>query len=89
VKEKRTVGFSIFWVFPSDRIPKATKDANVHFFIHSLPQAVIPVNYTSEFREIFEATMYTQRFNHLQMDAHTHLWKLLFIHCVLKAMYQL
>jgi len=34
VKEKPTAGFSFFGVFPSDRIQKATKDANVHFFIH-------------------------------------------------------
>jgi hypothetical protein len=34
VKEKPTVG-SPFWggAFPSDRIPKATKDINIHFII--------------------------------------------------------
>ena len=33
--EKPTVGSPFFRAFPSDRIPKATKDGNVHFFIHS------------------------------------------------------
>jgi len=35
VMEKPTVGSPFFRAFPSDRIPKATKDGNVHFFIHS------------------------------------------------------
>jgi hypothetical protein len=35
VKEKPTVGYPLFGAFPSDRIPKATKDVSVHFFIHS------------------------------------------------------
>jgi hypothetical protein len=35
VKEKPTVGSPFFGAFPSDRIPRAKKDANVHFFIHS------------------------------------------------------
>ena len=35
MKEKPNVG-SIFWGdFPSDRIPKGTKDVELHFFIHS------------------------------------------------------
>ena len=52
--------FPIFRGFPSDRIPKATKDVNVHFFINRSNSCKlyqrIPVNYTSEFRELFEAT---------------------------------
>lgn len=32
---KPTVGFEFFELFPSDRNHKATKDCNVHFFIHS------------------------------------------------------
>jgi hypothetical protein len=35
VVEKPTVGSPFFRAFPSDRIPKATKDGSVHFFIHS------------------------------------------------------
>jgi len=35
VKEKLTVGSPFFGAFPSDRILKAIKDVNVHFFIHS------------------------------------------------------
>ena len=33
--EKPTVGSPFFRAFPSDLITKATKDGNVHFFIHS------------------------------------------------------
>jgi len=38
-----------FWgAFPSDRIPKTTKDAIVHLFIHSFPLAtnlkIVPAN---------------------------------------------
>jgi hypothetical protein len=50
--------FSIFWAFPSDCIPQSTNDVNVHFFIHIVPHAANPVNYSSEFQELFEATMY-------------------------------
>jgi hypothetical protein len=32
---KRTIGSSFFGGFISNCIPKATKDVNVHFFIHS------------------------------------------------------
>jgi hypothetical protein len=35
VKEKPTVGYVFFGTFPSDRTPKATKNGNAHFFIHS------------------------------------------------------
>jgi hypothetical protein len=35
VKEKPTVGSPFFGAFPSDLIPKATKDVNVYFFIYS------------------------------------------------------
>jgi hypothetical protein len=34
VKEKPTVGSPFFEAFPSDRMPKAMKVVNVHFFIH-------------------------------------------------------
>ena len=35
VKEKPTLGSPFFAAFPSDRIPKATKDVNVHLLVHS------------------------------------------------------
>jgi hypothetical protein len=67
VKDKPTVDSPFFRVFPFHHIPKAMKDINVHFFIHSftlmheliwtLPwTSKIPVNYTSEFQEHFEVT---------------------------------
>jgi len=34
VKEKPKCGFQIFGAFPSNCIPKARKNVNVHFFIH-------------------------------------------------------
>jgi hypothetical protein len=37
--------------FPSDYIPKVTKDVD-------LPRVLIPVSYTSEFRELFESITY-------------------------------
>jgi len=54
VKERPNIGTLFFGTFQSDRIPKTTKDVTVHFFIHSR----ISVNYTSEFREMFEAITY-------------------------------
>ena len=35
MKEKPNVCSPFFGAFPSDSIPKATKEGNVHFFIHS------------------------------------------------------
>ena len=58
MKEKPCVGSTFFSEFPSDCIPKVTKDVNVYFFSHSVPHATTPVNYTSEFQELFEATAY-------------------------------
>jgi len=43
--------FPIFGAFPSDRVPNATKDVSEHFL-------AIPLSYTSEFQEMFEATVY-------------------------------
>jgi hypothetical protein len=56
MKKKSSVGFTFFGAFPSDRISKATKDVNEHLFIHSsnycTPYQPIPVNCTSELREL-------------------------------------
>jgi len=46
--------FSIFRMFPFCRIPRASKDIKVHLLL----TVAIPVNYTGEFREIFELTAY-------------------------------
>jgi hypothetical protein len=35
VEKKPTAGSPLFGTFPSDRIPKATKDGKVHFFRQS------------------------------------------------------
>jgi hypothetical protein len=35
VKEKATFGSPFYGAFPSDLIPKATKDVNIYFFIYS------------------------------------------------------
>jgi hypothetical protein len=35
MKEKPNVDSPFFGAFPSDRIPKAIKDVNVHLFIHT------------------------------------------------------
>jgi hypothetical protein len=52
VKEKPTVGYTLFWALPSDRTPKLMNDVNVHFLCKA-----IPVNYTSELVERFEETI--------------------------------
>ena len=70
MKEKPTVGSTFFGAFHSDRNPEATKDVNVHFFIHSTNSCKlyqgIHVNCTSEFGELFEATMYFEDLCHTQ-----------------------
>jgi hypothetical protein len=84
MKEEPNLDSPIFWKFPANPIPKTTKDVSVHFFIHSnncckLYQR-IPVNYTCEFREVFEATTYfyiadsssTTKTTHTHTRAHTH-----------------
>jgi hypothetical protein len=60
VREKPTVGSSFLGEFPSDRITKATKDVNVHNFIHNSNSCK---SYASEYWELAEATEYQQ---HLQ-----------------------
>ena len=36
MKDKLTVGSLLFGAFPNDRVPKATRDVNVHFFIQNI-----------------------------------------------------
>ena len=64
MKEKSAVGSPFFGAFPSDCIPKATKDVNAYFFIHSMNSCqicqIIYVNCTSEFPKRFEAITYLQ-----------------------------
>jgi hypothetical protein len=63
MREKPSDGSSL--AFPSNRIPKATKNINAHFFIHSFTLRseliIIPTNSCklySEFRKLFGATTY-------------------------------
>ena len=60
MKEKPTVGSPFLGAFPSENIPKATKDANVHFFIHGYLQEW-PHNYTSDSWEGFEASTFYEQ----------------------------
>ena len=50
MKEKSAVGSPFSRTFPSDRTTKGTKDVNIHFFT----PVKIPVNSTSEFRELLK-----------------------------------
>ena len=54
MKEKPNVHSPFFRVFPSDRIPKVI---NMSMYISFFTVAII-VNYTSEFWELSEDTMY-------------------------------
>ena len=60
MKVKPNLDSQFFGAFHSGRVPKATKDVNVHFFIHNSNFCKlylrIPVNYTSEFWELLGAT---------------------------------
>jgi hypothetical protein len=48
--------FSVFLgAFPSDLIPKEANDVRVLFFLLAV---AISINFTNEFRELFEATTY-------------------------------
>ena len=64
VKEKPTVGSPVFATFPSARIPKAMKDVNVQFSVHSSNSCTLyqryPVYYTNEFRELSEAPTHVE-----------------------------
>jgi len=57
------VGFPFLEAFTSDRVPMESKDVYVcvciYIYIYiSLVTGKIPINYTSEFWELFEATTY-------------------------------
>jgi hypothetical protein len=54
VKEKPTDGSQFFEAFPSDRIPKVTIHVGANLRDRNFPDATIPVNYTSEFRELLK-----------------------------------
>jgi hypothetical protein len=62
VKEKPVFDSLFFEAFPSDHISKATKNFSMHFFIHSSNNiklySRIPIIYTKEFLELFEASAY-------------------------------
>ena len=58
MKEKPTVGPPFFWAFPSDRIPKRTKNVNVHFFINNSNSCKL----YHEFWKHFEPTAYVTLF---------------------------
>jgi hypothetical protein len=54
--EKPTLRSPLFWTFPIDSIPKATKDDNVHLFIH---------NFTFRNELIMENVLAVQKFSKL------------------------
>jgi hypothetical protein len=54
VKEKPTDGSQFFEAFPSDPIPKLTMHIGANLWDRNFPHATIPVNYTSEFRELLK-----------------------------------
>jgi hypothetical protein len=58
VKVKPTVGSPFLEAFPNDRIPKVTIQRMRHKFSSCKLYQRIPVNYTSEVREGFEAATY-------------------------------
>ena len=72
MKEKSTVGSPFFAVFPSARIPKATKDVSIHSFIHVSNFQ----NYNSKFRERCLATMYVVSFTNSVKHATTEVHKI-------------
>jgi len=60
VKEKLTANSPFLGAFPSDRIPKATKDV---VYI-SLPTVAIPVDYTSKFRKVLKLLLINISYNY-------------------------
>jgi len=50
------IGSPFFGAFPSDRIPKATKNVIINSFDRNFPHAAIPVDFTSELCEIFQVS---------------------------------
>ena len=64
MREQPTVGSPYFGAFASDRIPKATKDVNVHFFIYSFAfrekHIIIPANSGN----VWNLCIFTEKYNY-------------------------
>ena len=53
IKEKPPVGPPFLWAFSSDRIPKVTKDVNVHFFNYSSNSCTLYQRIPETFRSYY------------------------------------
>jgi len=60
VKEKPTADSPFFGAFPSDHIPKATKDV---IYI-SLSTVAVPVDYTSKYRKVLKLLLINISYNY-------------------------
>ena len=57
-RRKQLLVLHFLGAFPSDHILKATKDVSAILWDRNFPHAAIPINYTSKFWALFEATTY-------------------------------
>ena len=69
MKEKPAVGSPFFRAFPSDRIPEAVKEVNMHFFYSQL---LYYRYYTSKFQKHFEAIAYSEQYSRLILNRILH-----------------